>query len=143
MPFVNPCASRSLASQATHRATRWFIFFGCAMLTALAETLSYAQQALPPIFDPTGRSGEPPAPLKKEFKAPPAGPLPTLPIVPIPPAGDGKSPLGQIRVFASYIHVIGNTVFTDEELAEVTAPYKNRVLTTEDLERLRLALTLL
>ena len=113
------------------------------MLTALAGTSSYAQQALPPIFDPTGRSGEPPAPLKKEFKAPPAGPLPTLPIVPIPPAGDGKSPLGQIRVFASYIHVIGNTVFTDEELADVTAPYKNRVLTTEDLERLRLALTLL
>lgn len=113
------------------------------MLTALAGTSSYAQQALPPIFDPTGRSGEPPAPLKKEFKAPPTAPLPTLPIVPIPPAGDGKSPLGQIRVFASYIHVIGNTVFTDEELAEVTAPYKNRVLTTEDLERLRLALTLL
>ena len=113
------------------------------MLTALAGTSSYAQQALPPIFDPTGRSGEPPAPLKKEFKAPPTVPFPTLPIVPIPPAGDGKSPLGQIRVFASYIHVIGNTVFTDEELAEVTAPYKNRVLTTEDLERLRLALTLL
>ena len=113
------------------------------MLTALAGTSSYAQQALPPIFDPTGRSGEPPAPLKKEFKAPPAAPLPTLPIVPSPPAGEGKSPLGQIRVFASYIHVIGNTVFTDEELAEVTAPYKNRVLTTEDLERLRLALTLL
>lgn len=113
------------------------------MLTALAGTSSYAQQALPPIFDPTGRSGEPPTPLKKEFKAPPTAPLPTLPIVPSPPAGDGKSPLGQIRVFASYIHVIGNTVFTDEELAEVTAPYKNRVLTTEDLERLRLALTLL
>ncbi len=113
------------------------------MLTALAGTSSYGQQALPPIFDPTGRSGEPPAPLKKEFKAPPAAPLPTLPIVPSPPAGEGKSPLGQIRVFASYIHVIGNTVFTDEELAEVTAPYKNRVLTTQDLERLRLALTLL
>ena len=119
------------------------MFFGSAMLTLLAGTSSYAQQALPPIFDPTGRSGEPPAPLKKEFKAPPSVPLPTLPIVPSPPAGDGKSPLGQIRVFASYIHVIGNTVFTDEELAEVTAPYKNRVLTTEDLERLRLALTLL
>jgi hemolysin activation/secretion protein len=119
------------------------MFFGGAMLTLLAGTSSYAQQALPPIFDPTGRSGEPPAPLKKEFKAPPSVPLPTLPIVPSPPAGDGKSPLGQIRVFASYIHVIGNTVFTDEELAEVTAPYKNRVLTTEDLERLRLALTLL
>ena len=49
------------------------------MLTMLAGTPAYAQQALPPIFDPTGRSGEPPAPLKKEFKPPTPMPLPTLP----------------------------------------------------------------
>lgn len=116
---------------------------GGAMLTMLAGTSAYAQQALPPIFDPTGRSGEPPAPLKKEFKPPPSAPLPTLPIVPTPPEGDEKKPLGQIQVFAGYIHVIGSTVFTDEELAEVTVSYKSRVLTSEDLERLRLALTLL
>lgn len=114
------------------------------MLTMmLAGTSAYAQQALPPIFDPTGRSGEPPAPLKKEFKPPTPVPLPTLPVVPVPPEEEGKNPLGQIQVFASYIHVTGSTVFTDAELAEVTAPFKNRTLTTEDLERLRLALTLL
>lgn len=113
------------------------------MLTMLAGTSTYAQQALPPIFDPTGRSGEPPAPLKKEFKPPTPTPRPTLPVVPIPPEGEGKKPLGQIQVFVSDIHVTGSTVFTDAELAEVTAPYKNRTLTTEDLERLRLALTLL
>jgi hemolysin activation/secretion protein len=39
--------------------------------------------------------------------------------------------------------VTGSTVFSDEEIAEVTAPYKNKTLTTEDLERLRLALTLM
>jgi hemolysin activation/secretion protein len=113
------------------------------MLTMLAGTSSYAQQAVPPIFDPTGRSGEPPAPLKKEFKPPTPVPLPTLPVVPAPPEGEVKKPLGQIQVFTSYIHVTGSTVFTDAELAEVTAPYTNRILTTEDLERLRLALTLL
>jgi hemolysin activation/secretion protein len=109
----------------------------------LAGTSAYAQQALPPIFDPTGRSGEPPAPLKKEFKPPTPVPLPTLPVVPVPPEGEVKKPLGQIQVIASYIHVTGSTVFSDAELAEVTAPYINRTLTTEDLERLRLALTLL
>ncbi|TKB66536.1 MAG: ShlB/FhaC/HecB family hemolysin secretion/activation protein [Nitrospira sp.] len=113
------------------------------MLTMLAGTSTYAQQTLPPIFDPTGRSGEPPAPLKKEFKPPTPTPRPTLPVVPIPPDEEGKKPLGQIQVFVSDIHVTGSTVFTDAELADVTAPYKNRTLTTEDLERFRLALTLL
>ena len=113
------------------------------MLIMLAGTSAYAQQALPPVFDPTGRSGEPPAPLKKEFKPPTPVPLPTLPVVPVPPEGEVKKPLGQIQVFASDIHVTGSTVFSDAELAEVTAPFKNRTLTTEDLERLRLALTLL
>jgi hemolysin activation/secretion protein len=41
------------------------------------------------------------------------------------------------------VYVIGSTVFSDAEIAEVTAPFKNRTLLTEDLERLRLTLTLL
>lgn len=113
------------------------------MLTTLAGPSVYAQIAVPPIFDPTGRSGEPPAPLKKDFKPPTPVPLPTLPVVPLPPDGEGKQPLSQVQVFVSHIHVTGNTVFSDAEIAEVTAPYRNRTLTTEDLERLRLALTLL
>ena len=113
------------------------------MLTMLAGASVYAQQVLPPIFDPTGRSGEPPAPLKKEFKPPTPVPLPTLPVIPVPPEGEVKKPLGQVQVFASYIHVTGNTAFSDADLATATAPYTNRTLTTEDLERLRLELTLL
>lgn len=143
MPLISPHVSRCVARQATRRAARWLTLFGGAMLSMLAGTSAYAQQTLPPIFDPTGRSGEPPAPLKKEFKPPTPVPLPTLPVVPVPPEGEVKKPLGQIQVFASYIHVTGSTVFSDAELAEVTAPYTNRTLTTEDLERLRLALTLL
>jgi hemolysin activation/secretion protein len=36
---------------------------------------------------------------------------------------------------------MGSTVFSQEDLAQVTTPYLNRELTTEDLESLRLALT--
>ena len=143
MSFINPHAARCAPPQAACRAARWFRLFGGAMLTLLAGTSVYAQQTLPPIFDPTGRSGEPPAPLKKEFKPPPPAPLPTLPVIPVPPEGEVKKPLGQIQVFAKSIHVTGSTVFSDAELSEVTAPYRNRIITTEDLERLRLALTLL
>jgi hemolysin activation/secretion protein len=97
----------------------------------------------PPIFDPTGRSGEPPTPLKKEFKPPAPPPRPALPSVPMPPDSDVKKQIGQVRVFVTYIHVAGSTVFSDAELDAVTKPYVNRTLTTEDLERVRLALTLL
>ena len=112
----------------------------------LMEVPGFAQVSptLPPIFDPTGRSGKPPAPLKEEFKAPPSEPPGSiLPEVPTTPQKPSDNKLGNIRVFVHDIHVIGSTVFSDAELAEVTAPYRNRELTTEDLERLRLALTLL
>lgn len=45
-------------------------------------------------------------------------------------------------VFVRKILVTGNTVFSQQEIAEVTALYENRVLTGEDLESLRRALTL-
>jgi hemolysin activation/secretion protein len=38
--------------------------------------------------------------------------------------------------------VTGSTIFSAEDLAKITAPYLNRELTTEDLEALRIALTL-
>jgi hemolysin activation/secretion protein len=50
---------------------------------------------------------------------------------------------GTVQVFVRDVRVTGNTVFSETEIEEVTAPYKNRTLMTEDLERLRLALTLL
>ena len=50
---------------------------------------------------------------------------------------------GTVRVFIREIQVIGNSVFSDAKIAEVTAPFTNRTLLTEDLERLRLAMTLL
>lgn len=50
----------------------------------------------------------------------------------------GRTP----RTFVRAIRVTGNTVFSDEELAPVTAPYIGREVTDEDLAALRQALTL-
>jgi hemolysin activation/secretion protein len=59
---------------------------------------------------------------------------------PAPALPSRAGPTG--RVFVREIRVTGNTVFSDEELAEVAAPYAGRELTTEDLAALRQALTL-
>jgi len=109
------------------------------MVIVLAHTSAFAQTTI----DPTGRSGEPPGPLKEEFQRPTPPPSPVLPIVPLPPETGVPTQPGTVRVFVRDVRVIGNTAFSDQEIAEVTAPFKNRTLLTEDLERLRLALTLL
>ncbi len=126
----------------TSRSLWLSLLLGLCLIQAHAR--AQVAPVLPPIFDPTGRSGNPPAPLKEEFKAPPtAPPSSILPEVPTTPQTPSNSRLGNIQVFVHDIHVTGSTVFSDAELAEVTAPYRNRKLTTEDLERVRLALTLL
>ena len=112
---------------------------GLAMMITLAGTSTFAQTAV----DPTGRSGQPPGPLKEEFQRPHPPPSPVLPIVPLPPEGEAPRKPGAVQIFVRDIMVTGNTVFSDAEINEVTAPYKNRTLATEDLERLRLAITLL
>src|SRR6185295_8467285 len=116
-----------------------FLDIGLAIVMLLASTSVFGQTTL----DPTGRSGEPSGPLKEEFQRPKPPPSPVLPIVPPPPETEVPTQPGTVRVFVSEIRVIGNTAFSDQEIAEVTASFKNRTLVTEDLERLRLALTLL
>ena len=95
--------------------------------------------AVPSQVDPTGRSGQPPT-LPKEFEAPAQPPGTLLPPTPIPPQA---TPFPGLRVFVREIKVVGSTVFSPEDLAKVTDPYKNRELTSEDLEALRVTLTLL
>ena len=101
---------------------------------------SLAQNPL--IIDPTLRSGKPPI-LEKEKPRPPSPPprfiLP--PVDSLPELQPKRAP--QVRVMVGTIHVEGSTVFTPEELDKVKAPYENRELSTEDLEELRRALTLL
>ena len=118
------------------------------MATIATSSLVFAQGApmvTPPIFDPTLRSGEPPSPLKKEFTPPSMPPpSPVLPPVPPTPSEDGaQQQLGQIQVFVKTIVVTGIPCSPMRRSPPSPTPYENRTLTTEDLERLRLALTLL
>ena len=115
-------------------------------LAALHPSLGLGQSppSVPPptVLDPTGRSGEPP-PLQKEEPLP-STPPPTLILPPVdtfPELQEKRAP--QLRIMIRKIHVKGSTAFTEEEIAKVTAPYENRELSTEDLEELRRALTLL
>jgi hemolysin activation/secretion protein len=115
----------------------WCFFWVLTIL--LASFPTFAQRVVPRI-DPTGRSGDRRPDLLEEQLLPPS-PEP-LPISPpsLPPAPfQVPSPQG---VFVRKIVVKGNTVFTPQELDEVIAPYENRVLSSEDLESLRRALTL-
>ncbi len=116
-----------------------------SLLISFNVSLGWGQTAppsaqLPPIIDPTGRSGEPP-----DFKEPEPAPTPPGFILPpvdsLPELQPKQTP--QLGVMINTIHVEGNTVFTPEELSKVTAPYENRELSTEDLEELRRDLTLL
>jgi hemolysin activation/secretion protein len=98
-----------------------------------------AQQSI--HVDPKGRSREqlPPAPAE-----PPSVPAPEqiLPPPQLPTVSeDGPTPV--IRVNVRTIRVTGSTVFTTDELAGITAPFTGREVTSEDLEELRKALTLL
>lgn len=89
-------------------------------------------------IDPTGRSGEPPT-LPQDFPSVPR-PGTLLPPVPFVPKGE---PVPGLRAFVREVKITGSTVFTADELAKITGPYLNRELTSEDLEALRVALTVL
>lgn len=62
----------------------------------------------------------------------------TLPPAPEPPPGALS---GAAAVFIRKINVEGATVFTAAELAQITAPYENRLVTAGELHRLRHTLT--
>src|SRR3989449_7392649 len=132
-------ASGAAPARSARFVRQLFSGIGLAMVMVLASTSAFAQTTI----DPTGRSGEPPGPLKEEFVRPKPPPSHVLPIIPLPPETEVPTQPGTLQVFVRDVRVIGNTAFSDAEIAEVTAPFKNRTLMTEDLERLRLALTLL
>jgi hemolysin activation/secretion protein len=82
----------------------------------------------------------PPTPLPKELPKP-EPPLPS--ILPPAPVPERRGPISTVKVQVREIRILGSTVFTAKELAQVTDPYLNREITSEDIESLRLALTLL
>ena len=94
----------------------------------------WAQVPLPPPIVPA------PSPLPKELPKP-EPPVPgILPPAPVP---ERRGPIPQLKVFVREIRVQGSTVFKAEDLAQVTDPYRDREITSEDIESLRLAMTML
>jgi len=123
------------------RVTPFRVLLAALIVTVLGYGEAPAQIPIPRPIDPTGRSGEAPPPLEKELKEPTPAPKLVLPPVPALPKEQGEIP--PVQVFVREIQVKGSTVFPADEIAQVTDRYKNRQLTTEDLERLRTELTLL
>ncbi|MDN5940835.1 MAG: BamA/TamA family outer membrane protein [Nitrospira sp.] len=99
----------------------------------------WAQVPIPPIESPFPPPILPaPTPLPKELPTP-EPPPPSI----LPPVPERRGAMPTVKVYVREIRVLGSTVFTPQELAQVTDPYRDRDLTSEDLESLRLALTLL
>lgn len=109
------------------------------VLLAVAAATASAQQIGPPQV-PLGAPGAR-APGGLPGFAPTAGETPAIATPREAPAPAVVRPGAGPQVFVRSIRLTGNTVFTDAELAEVTRPFSNRYVTSEDLEALRLALT--
>jgi hemolysin activation/secretion protein len=97
-----------------------------------------AAPALAQVFAPFQRPGE----VRPEVPEPgsPQRPEFTLPPLPAPSADDLRLSQGP-SVVVRELRVTGSTVFSDAELAAVTAPYTGRPLGAEELEQLRQRLT--
>jgi hemolysin activation/secretion protein len=130
-----------------HRKRAWadrrtWLWVGLAV-ACVTHGLAQAQGGLG--IDPSGRPRVVPPPLLPDEplqEGPRPSPLPAPILPPLrPPPAEPPETLPLESVFVSEIRVVGSTVFSTAELAEVTAPYVNRFLTAEDLEALRLALT--
>jgi hemolysin activation/secretion protein len=110
------------------------------MITCLTAHNASAQvpPPPPPIFDPGGRSGE--LPSLREAPAPTPLPSDQAPTAPPNPSEERLPP---VKVFVRQFQFDGQTVFPAQELQALATPYTNREVTTEELERLRTAVTLL
>jgi len=118
---------------------RWWPWWYVVAVVVMAATCAVGEAQERLGVDPLGRSG--PAPLQLP-PAQPAQPMPRPILPPLPPVLPEAAPqLPQVRVLVHAIRLTGSTVFSQEDLGKVTAPFVSRELTTEDLEALRLALT--
>jgi hemolysin activation/secretion protein len=118
-----------------------FLVTSSNLFIGLGQTGPLLAQVIPGL-DPTLKSGKPPI-LEKEKPRPPS-PTPRFILPPVDTLPELQPKQAQqMRTMVGTIHVEGSTVFTPEELDKVKASYENRELSTEDLEELRRALTLL
>ncbi|MEO7862408.1 MAG: ShlB/FhaC/HecB family hemolysin secretion/activation protein [Nitrospirales bacterium] len=112
---------------------------------AIAYVVGISLVLIVQCFDPVFAQvppGSPFPPQRPELPSlPPTPAPPPLAPMPVPPPGPESKEFPALTILVKDIALRGNTVFTNEQLREVTAPYTNRELTTEDIEALRIALT--
>jgi hemolysin activation/secretion protein len=96
------------------------------------------EEAPPESIQPPGTT-RPPLP---EYLSPTERPGIVLPPVVLPPETEGALS-ARLRVYVRKIVFSGNTAIKDDELRKISAPYENRVITSEELEELRHKLTAL
>jgi hemolysin activation/secretion protein len=117
--------------------SRWCI---AGLIASALWALSADAQVQLPLRDPTGRSGDQPE-IRQEQLRPAPSPGPFVP-TPLPALPRESESISAGRVLLREIRVVGSTVFTAEQVAQITRPYLNRMVSQEDLEALRLALTM-
>lgn len=96
-------------------------------LATLATSLSFELAAAPTVPQDAATGVAAPGSAKGRTSAP--GVLPEAPL------REG------LLVYVRVIEVVGNTVLSDAELGAVTAPFENRLLSSDDLQELRLRLS--
>src|SRR5687767_14245562 len=100
----------------------------CTGTTVAQAPFQLAQLPLPPQLPLPFPPKPPPLPGKPPPSQPP---LLTPPVLPPSPKRESTP---RLRVFVREIRVVGNTVFSAEDLATVTAPYTSRELSSEGFE---------
>ena len=96
------------------------------------------EQNIPESLQPPGTT----RPALPEFRPPKVLPEIVLPPPMLKPKTEGLLS-EKLRVHISKISFYGNTAIKDDELQKIAAPYENRTITSEDLEKLRRKLTML
>ena len=109
------------------------------LIVISASNSAFSQEVL--RLELSGQPGDKHPPLIKER---PPGPPPSLKLSP-PSSPKEKVPgtLPLESVFIRKIKITGSTVFSEQDLNKIIAPYENHELTNEDMEALRRNLTLL
>lgn len=135
---TSPRGTGTSIKRATNAAVPYVI--GLVMLVCTAVPAWAQVPGVPPSSSQQQLGPLPPKPPQ----LPPAPPPPRAPELEVPAPAPPTQPSEAItapKIFIKDIRLTGNTAFTSRQLGEVTDPYKNRDLTAEDLESLRLALT--
>ena len=117
------------------RAVNWSILAACLVAVLSTYPPSAGAQVPPGLSLPLPQ-------LPPRLPERPPADLPPPLLMPPPPAPGEAAPRPSLRVFIQTIQVVGNTRFTEQQLAAVTDRYTNRKLSTEDLDALLQALTL-